>query len=65
MLTEEQLMALERAKQEKEAHGEIETEHPDYPFYGTGGQWRFIINKYYVMLNISYLINVIIQLIFL
>jgi transposase InsO family protein len=30
LLTEEQLQALERAKQEKEAHGEIETEHPGY-----------------------------------
>lgn len=30
ILTEEQLRALERAKQEKEAHGEIETEHPGY-----------------------------------
>src|SRR5678815_5482909 len=30
VLTEEQLRALERAKQEKEAHGEIETEHPGY-----------------------------------
>lgn len=30
MLTEEQLRALEKAKQEKEAHGEIETEHPGY-----------------------------------
>lgn len=30
VLTEEQLTALERAKQEKEAHGEIETEHPCY-----------------------------------
>lgn len=30
ILTEEQLIALERAKQEKEAHGEIETEHPGY-----------------------------------
>ncbi|QGN78855.1 Integrase core domain protein [Piscirickettsia salmonis] len=30
MLTEEQLQALEKAKQEKEAHGEIETEHPGY-----------------------------------
>lgn len=29
-LTEAQLVALERAKQEKEAHGEIETEHPGY-----------------------------------
>lgn len=28
ILTEEQLRALEPAKQEKEAHGEIETEHP-------------------------------------
>lgn len=30
VLTEEQLAAMERAKQEKEAHGEIETEHPGY-----------------------------------
>jgi len=30
VLTEEQLRALERAKQEKEAHGEIETEHLGY-----------------------------------
>jgi transposase InsO family protein len=30
ILTEEQLRALERAKIEKEAHGEIETEHPGY-----------------------------------
>ena len=30
VLTEEQLAALERAQQQKEAHGEIETEHPGY-----------------------------------
>jgi transposase InsO family protein len=30
VLTEDQLAALERAKQEKQAHGEIETEHPGY-----------------------------------
>ena len=30
ILTEAQLQALERAKQEKEAHGEIETHHPGY-----------------------------------
>lgn len=30
LLTESQLIALERAKQEKEAHGEIETECPGY-----------------------------------
>lgn len=30
VFTEEQLQALEKAKQEKEAHGEIETEHPGY-----------------------------------
>jgi len=28
VLTEDQLKALERAKEEKEAYGEIETEHP-------------------------------------
>jgi len=30
LLTEEQLQALERRRQEKEAYGEIETEHPGY-----------------------------------
>jgi transposase InsO family protein len=30
ILTEKQLQALERAKEVKEAHGEIETEHPGY-----------------------------------
>lgn len=30
LLTEEQLKMLEKAKVEKEAHGEIETEHPGY-----------------------------------
>jgi transposase InsO family protein len=30
VLTESQVVALERAKQEKEAHGEIETHHPGY-----------------------------------
>lgn len=30
VLTETQVAALERAKEEKEAHGEIETEHPAY-----------------------------------
>ena len=30
ILTENQLKALEKAKQDKEAHGEIETEHPGY-----------------------------------
>ena len=30
ILTEGQAKALEKAKEEKEAHGEIETEHPGY-----------------------------------
>ncbi|MBX3422257.1 MAG: IS481 family transposase [Pirellulaceae bacterium] len=30
VLTEEQVVALEKAKQEKEAHGQIESEHPGY-----------------------------------
>jgi transposase InsO family protein len=30
ILTEEQLREMEKAKEEKEAHGEIETEHPGY-----------------------------------
>ena len=29
-LTESQLQALEKAKEEKEAHGEIESEHAGY-----------------------------------
>jgi transposase len=30
ILTEDQVRALEKAREEKEAHGEIETEHPGY-----------------------------------
>lgn len=30
ILTEEQIKALEKSKEEKQAHGEIETEHPGY-----------------------------------
>ena len=30
ILTEDQLRTLERAREEKQAHGEIETEHPGY-----------------------------------
>jgi transposase InsO family protein len=30
ILTEDQVQALEKARQEKEAHGEIDTEHPGY-----------------------------------
>ena len=30
ILTDEQITALERAKAEKQAHGEIETHHPGY-----------------------------------
>ncbi len=30
ILTEEQVTALEKAKEQKEAHGEIETQHPGY-----------------------------------
>ena len=30
VITEEQLVALENARQDKEAHGQIETEHPGY-----------------------------------
>lgn len=30
ILTEEQLRTLEKAREEKQAHGEIETEHPGY-----------------------------------
>ncbi len=41
ILTEEQLRALERAKEEKEADGEIETEHPGY----LGAQDTFYIGN--------------------
>ena len=37
ILTEDQVRALEKARQDKEAHGEIETEHPGY----LGAQGRF------------------------
>jgi hypothetical protein len=30
VLTEAQVVALEKAKEEKQAHGEIETHHPGY-----------------------------------
>ncbi|MBS4165055.1 Uncharacterized protein NEOC65_000102 [Neochlamydia sp. AcF65] len=32
ILTEDQIKAFEKAKEEKEAHGEIETDHPGYLF---------------------------------
>ncbi len=41
ILTEEQLQALEKAKDEKEAHGEIATEHPGY----LGAQDTFYIGN--------------------
>ena len=41
ILTEEQLQALEKARCEKEAHGEIETEHPGY----LGAQDTFYIGN--------------------
>ncbi len=41
ILTEEQLQALERAREEKEAEGEIETEHPGY----LGAQDTFYIGN--------------------
>lgn len=41
ILTEEQLQALEKAKDEKEAYGEIETEHPGY----LGAQDSFYIGN--------------------
>ena len=34
ILTEDQVKALEKAQQEKEAHGEIETEHQDPGYLG-------------------------------
>jgi len=39
ILTEDQLKALERAKGEKEAHGEIETAHPGY----LGAQYTYYV----------------------
>ena len=46
MLTEAQVVALEKAKTEKEAHGEFESEHPGYcgaqdtSMSATEGSWR-------------------------
>lgn len=42
ILTEEQLAALEKKKEEKEAHGEIETEHPGY----LGSQDTFFVGTF-------------------
>ena len=41
ILTEAQLKALEQAREEKEAYGEIETEHPGY----LGSQDTFFVGK--------------------
>ena len=43
ILTEEQITALEKAKEEKEAHGEIETEHPGY--LGSQDSIMLVISK--------------------
>ncbi len=40
ILTEDQVRALEKAKQEKEAHGEIETEHPGYLGAQDTSRWQ-------------------------
>jgi transposase InsO family protein len=42
ILTDAQLQALERAREEKEAHGEIETEHPGY----LGGQDTYYVGHF-------------------
>lgn len=42
ILTETQLAALEKAKEEKEAHGQIETEHPGY----LGAQDTFYVGTF-------------------
>ncbi|KJV62596.1 winged helix-turn helix family protein [Rickettsia amblyommatis str. Ac/Pa] len=42
LLTEEQISALENAKQIKEAHGEINTQHPGY----LGAQDTYYVGKY-------------------
>lgn len=42
ILTETQLAALEKAKQEKQAHGQIETEHPGY----LGAQDTFYVGTF-------------------
>lgn len=42
VLTEDQLVALEKKKEEKEAHGEIETEHPGY----LGSQDTFFVGTF-------------------
>jgi Winged helix-turn helix len=51
ILTEDQVKALEKAQQEKEAHGEIETEHPGYLgaqdtyYVGTSRAWAAFTSK--------------------
>ena len=46
VLSEDQLAALERAKQEKVAHGQIETEHPGY----LGSQDTFYVGTFWLVL---------------
>ena len=51
VLTESQLVVFERRKAEKEAHGEIETEHPGYLgsqdtfMWERSREWDAFINK--------------------
>ncbi|OJH30499.1 hypothetical protein Wxf_01398 [Wolbachia endosymbiont of Armadillidium vulgare] len=50
ILTEEQVTALEKAKEQKEAHGEIETQHPGY----LGSQDTYYVERYWTNLSTNF-----------
>lgn len=50
ILTEEQLAALEKTKEQREAHGEIETEHPGY----LGSQDTYYVEGYRTDLSANF-----------
>ena len=60
VLTEDQVRAMEKAKEEKEAHGEIETMHPGYLgaqdtyYVGTINQLTFDITRWNRAQNIRF-----------
>ncbi len=50
ILTEEQVTALEKAKEQKEAHGEIETQHHGY----LGSQDTYYVERYWTNLSTNF-----------
>lgn len=50
ILTEEQVAALEKTKEQKEANGEIETQHPGY----LGSQDTYYVERYWTNLSTNF-----------